>query len=143
MERETETATVDVFVYGTLKQAYGNFQVVSDQFVSGATGTVSGYKLIDLGSFPGAVAKDGATTRGELLTLSHPRLALRRLDRLEGVPTLYTREVVTVALDDGTEREAFMYVMASKDPGWSRGDVEPNADGECDWDPRKSRGFRW
>jgi gamma-glutamylcyclotransferase (GGCT)/AIG2-like uncharacterized protein YtfP len=138
-----ETGTVDVFVYGTLKQAYGNFAVVDDLFESGAAGTVSGFKLIDLGSFPAALVSDGETIRGELLTLNQPSTALRRLDRLEGVPTLYTRETVTVALDDGTEKTAFMYVLAGVERSWSRGDAGQNDAGEYDWHPAKRGSYRW
>lgn len=141
--QEPEAARVDVFVYGTLKSAYGNFSVVSDLCTEVRAGTVSGFGLVDLGAFPGAVADADGKVRGEVLTLASPTLALRRLDRLEGVPTLYTREEVSVALDDGTEVPAFMYVLANGDRRWVQGEVAKDANGAHDWHPRRSPRYDW
>jgi gamma-glutamylcyclotransferase (GGCT)/AIG2-like uncharacterized protein YtfP len=137
-ESDAEDGTVDVFVYGTLKQAYGNYQLVSDLCESAAGGTVEGFVLLDLGAFPGAVPGKGKT-RGEVLTLTQPTEALKRLDRLEGVPRLYTRESVTVALDDGTEKTAWMYVLAKDGRRWHEGQVALDDTGAADWHPRQ----RW
>lgn len=104
---------VRVFVYGTLLTGYANHALVEDLTESADAGTVAGYRLLDLGAFPGARPASGLGVRGEVLTLRNPAEALKRLDHLEGVPSLYTRERVTVALDDGTEVRAWMYVLAA------------------------------
>lgn len=41
----------------------------------------------------------------------------RRLDMYEGYPSYYVKEVVDVVLDDGTEEEAIVYVMADNRKG--------------------------
>ena len=115
--------TTSVFVYGTLLTGYGNHGLVSGLVVDVKPGTVSGFRLYDLGAFPGARPAPDFGVRGEMLTLEDPKEALRRLDRLEGVPTLYTRERVTVAFDDGTTGEAWIYVLARTHAGdgrWGR-----------------------
>lgn len=104
-------SSVRVFVYGTLLTGYCNHGLVRDLVESVDQGTVSGFRLYDVGAFPGARPAERYGVRGELLTLAEPEEALRRLDALEGVPRLYTRERVTVALDSGESVQAWMYVL--------------------------------
>jgi gamma-glutamylaminecyclotransferase len=114
--------TTRVFVYGTLKQGYGNHRVAEPFVEQAETGAVDGFVLYD-GGFPMARPAAGRRVRGELLTLRDPETALRRLDMLEGTPTLYTRERVVVALDSGRKVGAWMYVFTralENDP-----DMEP------------------
>lgn len=104
-----------VFTYGTLMRDHYNHSVVEDYVLDAQPGTVSGFKLLDLGAFPGAVPAASRGVRGEVFTVDNEDgHAMRRLDRLEGVPTLYTRERTTVALDDGSEVEAWIYVLAER-----------------------------
>jgi gamma-glutamylcyclotransferase (GGCT)/AIG2-like uncharacterized protein YtfP len=62
--------------------------------------------------------RDGAVTQGAILEdLSHRDFEI--LDRYEAVPTLYTRERITVVAADGTETECWIYLptgWASSDP---------------------------
>lgn len=71
--------------------------------------------MLDLGSFPGVVpgdaaeGKDGAVT-GEVYEVSDE--TFRRLDRLEGHPRLYRRELVETEANG----PAWMYVYQSTPP---------------------------
>lgn len=74
-----------VLVYGTLKKGHGNHRLIeaTDCRFLGPV-CVRGYKLVDLGGFPGAVA----TGRNEDSVMAEawrvPVTALEVLDRLEG-----------------------------------------------------------
>ena len=84
------------FVYGTLKRGRGNHAVVADLVAGVEPATVPGFTLLDLGAFPAAIPCEGGWVRGEVLAFrdGDAERALGRLDRLEGHPTLYRREVV-------------------------------------------------
>lgn len=79
-----------VLVYGSLKQGYGNHRVMQE-----AGGeligkhTLSGFDMHSLGGFPAIVRGEG---RVECEVYQVENLA--PLDRLEGHPTFYKREVV-------------------------------------------------
>lgn len=93
-----------VFVYGTLKQGYGNNRLLSTaEFVRNAT--ISGFKLHDSG-FPVAEKTDDEHfVRGEIFKIKRS-VHLRSLDGLEGYRegnenSMYHREVHTT--EDGEE----------------------------------------
>ena len=146
MADQEKTPGVKVFVYGTLLTGYYNHRLVEELVRATDVGVVSDFRLLDLGAFPGARPADGFGIRGEVLTLDDPREAIQRLDRLEGVPSLYTREKVRVALDDGTFTAAYMYVLAVRE---SRGNftpfIEATEGGADSWrkhsPPRTLRGY--
>lgn len=87
-----------LFVYGTLKRGCSNHaQMVGQKFVAEAR-TVPGYRLFDVGGYPGLVPwpddREGVT--GEIWLVDEPGLA--RLDRFEGVGEgLYRREAMDLA----------------------------------------------
>lgn len=94
-----------VFVYGSLKKGYGNHGVLSHSHATllqeDATSPI--YDMIGMGGFPG-VLPDGATSiLGEVYEVD----CLEALDGLEGHPTFYKREVVT--LSSGIE--AWIYIL--------------------------------
>jgi gamma-glutamylcyclotransferase (GGCT)/AIG2-like uncharacterized protein YtfP len=106
-----------LFVYGTLMRGGRNelTKVVRAKFVG--CGTIRG-RLYELGSFPGArPGRAGVDdlVRGELYRLLDPDAAIRELDRYEGFDegapgrSEFVREMVTVALDDGGENQAWAY----------------------------------
>ena len=68
-------------------------------------GQVTG-RIIDLGSYPGAVADRDGTLRGELYRVTEPAL-WSRLDSVEG-PQYHRREVA-VRSEDGREKAAWIY----------------------------------
>lgn len=101
-EGDCDTALKDeefVFVYGTLKQGFGNHSLLEgSQFLGAGIIKDSNLKLVDLGFCPAVVrtseeAYDGIA--GELYSVS--RKTLRRLDILESNGILYTRERFEVA----------------------------------------------
>jgi gamma-glutamylaminecyclotransferase len=87
-----------LFVYGTLKRGGMNHaQLASEKFIATAQ-TQPGYRLYDVGSFPGLVPDATAqhSIAGELWEVSDAGLA--RLDCFEGVAeNLFTREAIPLA----------------------------------------------
>lgn len=84
-----------VFVYGTLRQS------------KKATHTLKGYKLLDMGRFPGIVPDDSCEVHGNLVIVD--REMLEQMDYMEGTKTgFYTRQRVTVG-----EYEAWVYVAGN------------------------------
>ena len=84
-----------LFVYGTLKSGCVNHHHLAGQKLVGPARTQPGYRLYDLGGFPGIMVK--ATDRegvvGEVWAIDAP--ALGRLDEFEGVHQgLYRRGTI-------------------------------------------------
>lgn len=103
----------NLFVYGTLQKGHHNHH-----FLKGATflekAQINGFKMLHLGGFPGIVPSDDTSgITGELYSITDEMLPA--LDRLEGVPTLYTRETI-VGMRDGSIEEAFVYVFQPARP---------------------------
>lgn len=99
-----------VFVYGSLLRGEPNHRLlVGSRFVRAAR-TRPEFTMHDLGAFP-AIALGGRTAIcGEVYEVDGP--TLERLDRLEGHPQLYRREVVQ--LDATAEHElACIYVFVA------------------------------
>lgn len=85
-----------LFVYGTLKRAYGRNHFLSAQkFVSEAV-TNPQYRLFNCGDYPALVRdSDGRCIEGELWEIDSSCLAV--LDEVEGVPqNLYRREPISL-----------------------------------------------
>lgn len=74
-----------IFVYGTLKRGCKNHQQLAGQHYIGEARTIAGYRLYDLGDYPGMVADPTDThgVSGEVWSVDEPALA--RLDAFEGV----------------------------------------------------------
>ena len=102
-----------LFVYGTLKKGCKNHSVLKALPATYVTDACIQGVLFNLGPFPGykrdvSISAESAYGRvfGELYSV--PDYALKRADRFEGVPTLYTREEVQVNAD-GVLDMAFVY----------------------------------
>lgn len=95
-----------VFVYGTLKKGEGNHHILrGSQFV--APDSVRGYLLYSLGGFPGAsptIPTGNSLVCGEVYSVDDE--TLKMMDRLEGHPNWYRREMVILE----SKRRAWMYV---------------------------------
>lgn len=101
-----------VFVYGTLKQGFGNHVLLKDsKFVSNGH-TKEEYVMYSTGGFPVvAEAETGLHVSGEVYEIT-PEV-LKRLDRLEGYPTMYDRQEVEIDLEGtGVYQTCWMYVGA-------------------------------
>lgn len=84
-----------LFVYGTLKRGCSNHAFLADQQFLGLARTPPGYRLFDLGGYPGIamVADDRDGVVGEVWSVNTE--ALDRLDRFEGVHEgLYRRDAI-------------------------------------------------
>ena len=94
-----------VFVYGTLKRGERSHGLLGDAAFEG-TALLSGLELYNLGPFPMAICNPQASRpiSGELYSITAQQL--QALDRFEGAPRLYRRELRR--LSDG--REAWVYL---------------------------------
>ena len=103
-----------IFVYGTLKRGGSNHRQLDGQEFVGTAQTIAGYRLFDLGDYPGMVAASGDRpgVTGEVWSVDSD--SLRRLDALEGVDQgLYQR--VPVALQPpfgGRGVETYLYLQS-------------------------------
>lgn len=104
-----------VFVYGTLKSGFSNHKFYMDdsELVDEVT-TVDKFAMIgEDRAFPYLLGTndDGYHVEGELYEV--PESSLRFLDRLEGVPTHYQRQVISVKDSFGTVYKALAYIKAT------------------------------
>jgi gamma-glutamylaminecyclotransferase len=99
-----------IFVYGSLLEGYCNH----DHFLAGslkvadATTVENGFRMIDLGHYPGVLPGYGRIT-GEIYDVN-PQ-TLKRLDRLEGHPNFYRRTGAEFLTTDGRRIEAELYML--------------------------------
>jgi len=107
-----------VFVYGSLKQGYGNHRhlglsgIGSELLAKNIRTVRSDFRMLSYGSFPGVYKKlsfsrtPGKHISGELYEVTPA--VLDRLDDLESNGTFYTRELVEI---EGFNKLAWMYVL--------------------------------
>ena len=84
-----------LFVYGTLKRGCSNHRYLAGQTFVGTARTTPGFRLYDLGGYPGIVPYAGDQTGvvGEIWSVDGE--ALKRLDHFEGIHEgLYRRETL-------------------------------------------------
>jgi gamma-glutamylcyclotransferase (GGCT)/AIG2-like uncharacterized protein YtfP len=93
------------FVYGTLMRGFPLHRLLEGRAEYVSRGTVSA-RLIDLGTYPGAVPDAHGAVHGEVYRLRDTAL-WRVLDSVEGPQ--YHRDVVRVRMADDREVAAFMY----------------------------------
>lgn len=99
-----------IFVYGTLRKNQIRHKLIEHcKFIG--HGTVSGFVLLDLGAYPGAVTGDG-TIYGELYEVEDA--VIEWLDLVEGIGQgLFRRIQVEVQTENYKKVNAFMYVYSS------------------------------
>ncbi|MGA3006668.1 MAG: gamma-glutamylcyclotransferase family protein [Opitutaceae bacterium] len=106
-----------VFVYGTLKRGGSNHRYLIGQNFVGTARTRPGFRLFNLGEYPGMVvlAGDREGVAGEIWAVEADCLA--RLDALEGVAEgLYRREEVPL-LPPYADRKVEGYLYAGSVEG--------------------------
>jgi len=101
-----------IFVYGTLKRGGSNQHYLAGQKFIGEARTMPGFRLFDLGKYPGMVAfaddRDGVS--GEVWSVEVD--CLEHLDLLEGIKEgLYRREPVPL-LSPFADRKVEGYIYA-------------------------------
>jgi gamma-glutamylcyclotransferase (GGCT)/AIG2-like uncharacterized protein YtfP len=97
-----------VFVYGSLKQGFGNHGFLETSHCLGQYETKDAvYEMYSFGFYPGVsrIGEGGHRILGELYMIDSNTLI--GLDKLEGNGMFYTRELVE--LEDG--EEAWMYLL--------------------------------
>ncbi len=87
-----------LFVYGTLMPGFGNFdRLLKGNFTTTAAATVTGFQMLDLGSFPMVVmARSTNQIRGSVIWVKRIEWdkVIKSLDNLEGYPNFYDRVIV-------------------------------------------------
>jgi gamma-glutamylaminecyclotransferase len=84
--------TSQVFVYGTLRKSQVNHHLLDDATYLGLFNTQPLYKMFHLGGYPGVVKGGGSSIEGEVYRVD--ALIMSHLDKLEGYPNAYTRELI-------------------------------------------------
>jgi len=130
-----------VFVYGTLKRGYGNYNRIlknTSQFMGEAV-TLQKFDMLDSG-FPVIMPNDdGNVVKGEVFRV-HQIPVLDDLDRLEGEGSMYDRKEIEVELkpDNGGKPELAKVQVYIGCPAWQRrrrtNPLWLNEDGEWVWD---------
>lgn len=115
----------EVFVYGSLKAGFWNNAIMQrgGAKLVGQACTASFMVLVD-GPFPYMASPQqfgpdaykvatefGGNVYGEVWSVDDE--TLKELDRLEGTPRHYTREVITVQFSPGNQRPVFGYRVAN------------------------------
>lgn len=102
--------TMLLWVYGTLKEGGRLHAAMRGATLVARCRTAPGYRLLNLGSFPGLVRvprpREVDTVAGELFEV--PVKMLDRLDEVEGAPTLFCREPIRLT-DMDRQPQAFFY----------------------------------
>lgn len=84
---------IKVFVYGSLKQGYGNNYLLSNSTFLKETHTQeNNFKMISFGNFPGILENGNSFICGELYEIDEE--ALYNLDILESNGNFYTRKQI-------------------------------------------------
>ncbi len=108
-----------LFVYGTLKRGGSNHHQLAAQSFVGPARTPPGYRLYDIGGYPGlgAAATDREGVVGEVWSVDEA--ALLKLDAFEGVPEgLYRRE--PLQLEPPFAHRRVETYLPALDPSWGR-----------------------
>jgi gamma-glutamylcyclotransferase (GGCT)/AIG2-like uncharacterized protein YtfP len=125
------TSTPPLFVYGTLRAAFGHemHRRLERELRFIGYATVHGV-LYDLGAYPALVldAAEGGPVRGEVYALDADRAAaaLAALDAYEGCasadpqPHEYRREILRATLDDGRTLAAWAWLLNRPHAGCTR-----------------------
>jgi gamma-glutamylcyclotransferase (GGCT)/AIG2-like uncharacterized protein YtfP len=101
-----------LFVYGTLKHGCSNHPHLAGQTFVGNARTAPGYRLYDLGGYPGIAAKpdDREGVVGEVWSVVDD--ALQRIDAFEGVHEGLYRRVALPLLPPFADQRVDAYVSA-------------------------------
>jgi gamma-glutamylcyclotransferase (GGCT)/AIG2-like uncharacterized protein YtfP len=105
-----------VFFYGTLMTGFDRRRRagIEGKLRNRRRGTINAV-LFDLGIYPAAIPAPDDKVLGEVYDVDDVEAVLAALDEIEGYSadhpdrSLYTRQRTTVALEDGTTTEAWVY----------------------------------
>lgn len=103
-----------VAVYGSLRSGLGNHRLLETAKRQTDGIIPSGFCMYSLSAFPGLVKEEPSTNIVVEVYEIDTEQRIQRLDMLEGYPSFYDREEVT--LEDG--RICWVYFLASKSHHW-------------------------
>jgi|TARA_B110000967_G_C18848623_1_gene543370 gamma-glutamylaminecyclotransferase len=102
------TTTDLVFVYGTLREGYGNHIYLHTSKKIGEAKTAEKYSMYEAGIPFVYKNKASVAITGEVYEVSNDSLYL--MDMLEGHPYQYRREIIEVVLNESNEvKKAWLY----------------------------------
>jgi gamma-glutamylcyclotransferase (GGCT)/AIG2-like uncharacterized protein YtfP len=101
---------IRLFVFGNLKKGKQNHNFMEDSNYIGK-GSVSGFDMYDLGSFPALIRGEGVVS-GEVYEVDTK--LLKKLDQLEGNNSLNKRTKTLILMDDKKELECEMYILLDR-----------------------------
>lgn len=119
LEREDDSATPLLFVYGTLRRGANHpmsrLLALHTRYLG--AGHLNG-RLYRLGRYPGAVIsqRPNDRVRGDIYQIKVPEALLVRMDRYEGLGSgrrhlgEYQRASAAIRLDNGSMRQAWVYL---------------------------------
>ena len=108
-----ESTTYLLAVYGTLKENFPNYYYYLNPLVPIFRGAVIvHYKMYSNGGFP-LLFKSEELTKIYVEIFEVSDAILKKIDRLEGVPDLYSR--ISIWLEE-VKSEVFLYVITNKEP---------------------------
>jgi len=93
-----------VFVYGTLKRGHSNSILLANATFLGECATSPEYTMYSYGAFPAVVNHGNTPVKGEVYEVNQE--VMEDLDRLEGHPRWYVREIIKTPFGD-----AWIYLM--------------------------------
>lgn len=114
-------------MYGTLKHN-GRISLLSQPGAKLITVTETAmplYDMINLGSFPGVLVGGDSYVVGELWEVDNE--AMKDLDRIEGYPTFYNRQIV-----ETLHGPAWMYYLSASDFP-SEQTMKPSTENKLEW----------
>lgn len=112
------TKQMPAFVYGTLREGFGNYsRLLEGKVKSNTPATLEGFEMFSVGGFPAILPADGVIV-GELIEIDEDQYTntLHDLDILEGYypgkesHSMYLRKTMTVTTEDGEKVEAYVYI---------------------------------
>lgn len=98
----------NVFVYGSLKNGFGNNRLLHKSELVCSTKTKDKWRMNSLGGFPGVLRDKVGYVSGEMYKVDED--TLKSLDRLESNGHFYLREEVELEGD----KTAWMYVLMNE-----------------------------
>ncbi len=111
-----------VFVYGTLKRNKRLHQALNNPLFIDQGYTIMPLRLVDAGAFPVALKTDsGRPVQGEIYKVTEE--TRKRLDMIEGVPNMYTRETIYAKTNDGQIQACEIYLGTPE--AWGNIDLPP------------------
>lgn len=124
-------------VYGSLKKNYGNHSILSDSEFLGTGETKEEYDMLSFGYYPGVINGDNKV-QVEVYKVTDVKTLLS-LDHLEGHPSFYEREKVSIKLDSGEDVVAWMYSIRKHKDYYSKERYQVKDEkGRLFWEQRRS-----